>query len=457
MDRLLSFTATALLIAAVPAAAQQRAIEPQPAAWTDAPAAQAQGGVIPAGRYDSLPSENNSVDVSRANRYQASGRALSSAASEPRTFNSAPRPSTASAPTEQRLAPVVAVRVDRAKVSKGSGKLPNDSGQVWREYDIRPYTMRAGEADGPKPQQTIVDWILRETGYEAWHSETFGILNANRDTLTVYHTPAMQAIVADIVDRFVNSRGAERAFSMRIATVRNPDWRVRALPLMTPITVQSPGLQGWIMPKENYALLLSELGKRSDLREYNAANQAVGNGRSIVFSTMRPRGYIKGVVSTQNTWPGYQPEMGQLEEGASLEFNPLLSLDMRTAEAVVKLRMNQVEKMRPVNLDFPGPATAGGRTQRLQIEVPQLTMANLHERFRWPAEQVLVLSMGLVATPGPEQGNPLTDMLPSALKDPPRADALLFVEARNVVTPSAGPNGRPSTASRSPATFRGRY
>ena len=62
----------------------------------------------------------------------------------------------------------------RARVSKGSGTLPNDQGQVWREYDIRPYTNRV--ANTARPEQAIVDWILRETGYEAWHSDPVGLL-----------------------------------------------------------------------------------------------------------------------------------------------------------------------------------------------------------------------------------------------------------------------------------------
>lgn len=385
-------------------------------------------------------------------------------ASPPSAQGAAPSPPTQRPSSNgQNLDPVGAPSVDRARVSKGSGRLPNDAGQVWREYDIRPYTQRL--AAEPKPQQRVVDWILRETGYEAWHGETVGILNSDRETLTVYHTPAMQAIVADIVDRFVNGRAAEQAFSMRIVTVRNPDWRVRALGLMSPISVQSPGLQGWIMPKENYALLSSELARRGDVRDYNASGQLVPNGQSVVFSTMRPRGYVKGIVPTQNAWPGYQPETGQIEEGASLEFNPLLSLNLDTAEAVVKLRLNQVEKMRRVSLDLPTPGVAAaGATpgQRLQIEVPQVTSANLHERFRWPANQVLVLSMGMVATPGPESGNAFSEMLPDMMKSPPRADALLFVEVRNSAIPTAAPTadpngGRMSTAVRPTPTFHGRY
>ncbi len=366
------------------------------------------------------------------------------------------------AATDGGLTPVGSPSVSRAQVSKGSGKLPNDAGQVWREYDIRPYTQRL--AADAKPQQRVVDWVLRETGYEAWHGETVGILNATRETLTVYHTPAMQAIVTDIVDRFVNSKAAEQAFSMRIVTVRNPDWRVRALGLMTPISVQSPGLQGWVMPKENYALLSAELGRRGDVREYNAAGQLVPNGQSVHFSTMRPRGYVKGIVPTQNVWPGYQPETAQIDEGASLEFSPLLSLNLESAEAVIKLRLNQIEKMRRVSLDLPTPGVNTGATpgQRLQVEVPQVTSADLHERFRWPANQVLVLSLGMVATPGPETGGAFSEMLPDMMKSPPRADALLFVEARSSAIPTAAPSAAPTgdriqTAVRPTPTFHGRY
>ena len=331
--------------------------------------------------------------------------------------------------------------ITRASVTKGSGALPQDKGQVWREYDIRPYTLRVTTT--ARPEQAIVDWILRETGYEAWHSDPVGLLSANRETLRVYHTPEMQAIVADIVDRFVNSAASGYAFTLRVATVGNPNWRAKALPMMTPIPVQSPGIQGWLMAKENARMLVSELSRRTDYREYNSAQQLVNNGQSIVLSTMRPRSYIRNAIVTQAAWPGYQPEMGTIEEGFSLEFSPLLALDLSSADAVVKLRLNQVEKMLPVKLDLP---TTVAPNQRVQVDVPQMTSSNMHERFRWPTDKVLLLSMGVVATPGPTKDNPITDAVTDAmpmLKSPPRADALLFVESAGVIAPSPQPATRP--------------
>ncbi len=358
-----------------------------------------------------------------------------------------------STPTSQREPAVInGAGPTRARVSKGDGTLPRDQGQVWREYDIRPYTLR--NASSAKPEQAIVDWILRETGYEAWHTDPLGLLSANRETLRVYHTPEMQNLVADIVDRFVSQAGESEAFSLRVATVRSPNWRAKALPLMTAIPAQSPGLQGWIMPKENAAILLAELTRRNDYREYNSPQQLVGNGQSIVISTMRPKTYIKGVIPTGNVWPGFQPEQGQLEEGFSLEFSPLLSLDKSLADAVVKLRLHQVEKMVGVKLDIPSPIAPN---QRMEVEVPQMTMANLHERFRWPADQVLLLSMGVIGTPGPANDGGLAGVIPGLQGGAPRADALLFIESRGSVLAPAAPNAPVSTATRNPASFEGRY
>ena len=307
-----------------------------------------------------------------------------------------------------------------------------------------------------KPEQAIVDWILRETGYESWHSTPFGLLSANSHKLIVYHTPQMQAIVAGITDRFVNSQAENQGFGLRIITVRNPNWRARALPLMKALPVQSPGVQGWMLAKEDAALLMSELRRRTDYREHNPPHQMVKNGQSLVVSSMRQRPYTKGIIRTGQTWPGYQPEMGQLEEGFSLEFSPLLSQDTQAVDAVIKLRLSQVEKMNSVKLEVPSNIAPN---QQAECQVPQMTMVQIHERFRWPTNQVLLLSTGVVATPGPKKPNLLKDSLALPLgQSAPRADALLFVENKGPVsaTPASGQN-LPITASRSDQTYHGRY
>lgn len=422
--------------------------------WTSPPANAQYGAAQPAAAQ---PAPNQPGMVQQAAVGSRYGQPNSLPSAAPAAAPMPPRPNEitplpGATPSAEKLAPLnKQAAATRAKVSKGPASLPNDHGQVMREYDIRPYTLRAAGVE--RPEQTLVDWVLRETGYEAWHSEPMGILSATRDRLRVYHTPEMQSVVADIVDRFVNTQNESMAFSLRIATVRNPNWRARAMPLMTAIPVQSPGMQGWILPKENAAMLMADIVRRSDFREHSASGQLVLNGQSTLLSTMRPRNYIKGVVRTQHSWPGFQPETGSLDEGASLEFSPLLSFDGKTADAILKLRINQIEKMQQVQLDVP---TQMAGPQRMQVEVPQLTSATVHERFRWPADQVLVLSLGVIAPPTAEKGNQFLNMIPG-VNSPPRADGLLMIEVKGTAAPSSTPGSVPSTALRSPSGFTGRY
>jgi hypothetical protein len=337
-----------------------------------------------------------------------------------------------------------------ARATSGNGTLPNQHGQVWREYDISPYTVRVTTTK--RPEQAIVDWILRETGYEAWHSEPLGILSATRRTLYVYHTPEMQAAVADLVDRFVSSEAETSTFSLRVVTVDHPNWRARAHRLLRPVPVQTPGVRAWLLQKEDAAVLMAELRRRSDYREHSSPHLMVNNGQSTMVSAMRARTYMRDVLLRGDVWPGFEPELGQIDEGFALEFSPLLSTDRGMIDATIKCNIDQIEKMISVMIDGP---TAVAPRQRTKIEVPQITHFRFHERFRWPVDQVLLVGMGMVALPVPVDAKPLVPGLPLPLgSSPPRADLLVFVEAK-------GRSGQAPRVTRAPQgdakTYQGRY
>jgi hypothetical protein len=329
----------------------------------------------------------------------------------------------------------VAPRGSRARVTNGSGTLPNDHGQVWREYDISPYTTRVTSTT--RPEQAIVDWVLRETGYEAWHGETVSMLAADARSLRVYHTPATQAIVAEVADRFVNSEAETHAFGIRVISLDSPSWRAKAQRMLRPVNVQTQGVQAWLIAKEDAAVLLGDLRKRGDFREHSAPHLLVNNGQTAVATAARTHNYVRGVLLTPEAWPGFQPLTTQIDEGYTLELSPLLSIDGRTIDAVVKCNLDQVEKLQPVMLDVPTPAAP---RQRTQIDVPQLASFRLHERFRWPVEQVLLLGCGMVVPPVPGEQQGLRLPLVST---PLRVDLLIFIESR-------GPNGKPAAVATVP-------
>jgi hypothetical protein len=330
-----------------------------------------------------------------------------------------------------------------------TGTLPNDHGQVWREYDIRDYTSRAGSQE--KPEQAVVDWILRETGTDAWFGETVSLLSVDPGAVRVYHTPEIQDRVNDIVERFVGSRPEAHQLLPRLMTLGSPDWRLKAMPMLRSVPVQTPGVEAWLLSRENAALLLAELKKRTDYREHNSPNLAIDNGQLHTIRSVRPRAYPRALQPGQAGFTGYQTEMGQVEEGFTLQLSALISRDRTVVDAVVKCSVDQVERLAPLWLDVNNPY---GSRQRAQIYVPQVAGWRLHERFRWPVGEVLLISRGLAAAPSPDNRwtGTLTDLLDFG---PPRAEALLLLEVRGEV--------RPPQAARSPGVrtsglnYRGRY
>jgi hypothetical protein len=360
----------------------------------------------------------------------------------------APTPATEPAPAAKSLP-----YPPPAPAPAAGAALPSSAGQVWQEYDISPYTARVTSTK--RPEQAIIDWILRDTGYEVWHTEPLGILSASKHSLRVYHTPDMQKLVADMVDRFNNSEAATYTFSMRVVTLDSPNWRSASQRLLRPVPVQTPGVNAWLLPKENAAILLGELRRRNDYREHSSPYLMVNNGQSTVVSAMRARPYTRDVTLRPDFPAGFEPSPGQVDEGFAIDFSPLLSKDRRMIDATIKCQIDQIEKMFSVMVDVP---TQASPRQRTKVESPQMSHYRLHERFRWPIDQVLVVGAGMVALPIPVDGAPLVRGVPLPIGNTPaRADLLVFVECRGPAVPTSNATTTPRTPQREAKNYRGRY
>jgi hypothetical protein len=359
--------------------------------------------------------------------------------------NALPASAATNAATVRESAPSAATAL---RINKGTGVLPNDAGQVWREYDISPYTSR--QADVERPEQGVIDWILRETGTAAWFGEPLGVLSAGPTTLRVYHTPEVQQKVQAIVERLVVGGAEEHVLTVRLVSVGSPNWRSRAVSLVEPVDVKSPGVEAWLLSRENGKLLFDQLQQRGDFREHSAPLVQVASGQTQKLARRNPRQYSRG-VQMKKEFPFYDLIPGSVDEGYALEISPLMSLDGKTAEAAVDCEIDQIEKLLPVAIDLP----IGGQSQRVQIQVPQVVTWRLSERIRWPADQVLLLSCGVVANPAGAAGGPLAPLLGPINGATNRADALLFVEYRGTkreveaMGGPATPTAQPTSALRS--------
>ena len=329
----------------------------------------------------------------------------------------------------------------QTKVTRTLNQLPNEAGQVWREYDISPYTEKVGSVE--KPQQAVLDWVLRETGTELWFNEPLGILHATEDRLIVYHTPEIQQEVKAITDRFVRTRGQEQNFNIDLLTIGNPNWRSNAYPLLHTIDVQTPGVEAWLMSKENAALLISQLRQRSDFQRHSGGEVKTHDGQSFVLEKTKPVPFVRSLRWLPGQFPPYEPLMTTIHEGYTLSLSSLSLLDNRAIEVAVKCDVDQVETLTPIKIPVSG---TGNAIQTADINVPELISWRLHERFRWPSDQVLLLSCGVVADPEPEtSGGTGRFGFGSRRKQVNRSDALLLIEYRGPATEA----NLPRTAGRS--------
>lgn len=340
--------------------------------------------------------------------------------------------------------------------SVGRFELPTANGQHWVEYDIRPYTQNQKTIE--RPQQAILDWIIRETGSDVWFNEPMGILNADRNTLRVYHNAAMQKTVAQVYERFVNGLSEPQVYGLRLITIGNPNWRNKASGLMRSAEAQTPGVQAWLMSKENGAIFMSQLRERVDVREMQAVDIPMVNGQLQPLEQLRSRNFLKEYQpNTTAAWPPYVPFSDEIKEGYKLQLSPLMSLDGRTVDLMLKCDIDQVERLNNVSIDLPNPF---GAPQSVQIEVPQVVSWRLHERFRWPSDQILLLSCGVVAAPSAQVNNTLMSGSPPTLfglnrilpvTTGSRTDAILVLEHKGAVStqlnqPTIGRNITPASA-----------
>jgi hypothetical protein len=312
------------------------------------------------------------------------------------------------------------------RVTRTFEKLPNAAGQVWREYDITPYTSELPNLD--RPEQAVIDWILKETGSKLWFGEPFGLLSADRRHVIVYHTPEIQREVKAILDRFNRTRAQSQVFEINLVTIDKPNWRATAYPMLQPVEVRSPGIEAWLISKENAAILQSQLARRADFKRHSGGRVASPDGQTFVMEKSTPVSFVQALQWTPQQIPNYQPKTETINEGYRLALSCLTSLDNRTIEAIIDCDVDQVEKLTPVKVDLPAP---GGALTQLDLSVPQLVSWRLNERVRWPADQVLLLSCGIVASPESKVDAPrgAFGML-SRLQMAKRTNALLFVEFR---------------------------
>jgi hypothetical protein len=323
------------------------------------------------------------------------------------------------------------------------------AGQIWREYDLRGYLHRVRGLENP--HRPVLDWILRETGTERWFGEVPGMLAVEQDRLRVFHTPEVQQTIGDIVNRFSDPQLSRWAVSVGFMTVESINWRTIALPMLQPVRVESPGVEAWLLKKEDAAVLMGHLRQRVDFREHSARSVLISHGQSHGVERWQPRTYPQSVQRTPDRYPGFQVQAGQVNEGYRLMLSPLMQSDGKTMDVVIQCQVDQVEKMSSLWMELP---TVANPRSGAEISVPQVSSWRIQERFQWPVDQVLIISRGVVAVPGASRDSIGT--LPPILGNRgARADALLVLQCRETTPDTAQTEAREARVGS--LNYHGRY
>jgi hypothetical protein len=315
-----------------------------------------------------------------------------------------------------------------AKISATMDKIPQENGQLWREYDITPFTQgRNFPAGSNPPEQMLIDWILRKTGTARWHTAPFGILTADSEKLYVYHTKEMQLIVADIVDRFVCPQLWSETCTLRIVSTPRPDWMSKAHSQLKPIPIATQGVQGWILEKTAAQSLLQELSRRGDFRELIPPQSLIPHGIQHNVVAKKQRTYLRDAQPNASALNGYAEDRVTIDEGIGLSMTPLAMLDGQHMAATIKLDIVQIERMLTSTIEI---ATATNSRQRVQIESPQMASCKLDEVVGFPKSRVLLLDLGTVPLPNTAEGdsrNVLAE-ISRGINPARRSNVLIFIE-----------------------------
>ena len=338
-----------------------------------------------------------------------------------------------------------------AKISATLEKIPQEHGQIWREYDITPSTQgRRLPPGATPPEQTLIDWIVRKTGANVWHTAPFGILTTDAEKLYVYHTREIQLNIADIVDRFVCPQLWNETCTLRVVATARPDWLSRGHAHLRPIKIDSSGVQGWIVDKTIAQSLLAELGRRGDFKELIPPQPLIAHGIQHNVVVKRERQYLRDVQANPAVLSGFAEDRVTMNEGIGLSLTPLAALDSLNMDVNITLDIVQIERMLTTPIDI---TSATNTRQRFQLESPQMAYFKLDEIVRFPKNMVLLLDLGTVPLPNTADDNSRSVLSEIARGVNParRGNVLVFLECTSggtAPTASTPPTVAPTRTAR---------
>lgn len=275
--------------------------------------------------------------------------------------------------------------------------------QSWVDIDIASYTSRFRPGDAP--EQSVREWIVRKSDRSLWGGGEVASLVVTPEHVRIYHTPAVQQQVRDLLGRFLYYTPGEFATRVQIVNARDGRWRNDYSAYLSPA-----GSSGkvWIGSSADVAAIASALTERDAQATLAREEFQMFNGQ---------HSYI-GWSPRADRDPDPQRTGRPVEDGVTVNVSPLIESDAATTELYLAAAVRRESAGNASSLG--GPAT------------PQLEEQAVREIVRLAPGQAVIASLGQVASFANDK---------TLLGKPKPAEVLVIIECR----PSANNtvNGRP--------------
>ncbi|MDR1963841.1 MAG: hypothetical protein LBQ50_08680 [Planctomycetaceae bacterium] len=278
-------------------------------------------------------------------------------------------------------------------------QIPNDNGRIWQTYPIRPegfYPPHVNLSQLPGTQKislpqtpTVIDFIKRETGEAAWIGENFGLIGSDGQKIYVYHNPAIQQRVGEIVGRFLQPESQNIQFDVQLIniTVSQEHFEKTGIfgsfnrfqPILTPDGKPVSCQTFWIAKEDipdfeeafATAHLLTNRSQPPILKTHN--------GQFGIFMDTMPSEYVTGFVQGQPIKTTYL-------EGLTLTAFSLLSGNGKTVTTDLSIEFAKINRL---DKRF----TVTGET----VKIPLLAKEHFEEKnLVWASDSMLVMVLGSV-------------------------------------------------------------
>jgi hypothetical protein len=303
--------------------------------------------------------------------------------------------------------------------------LAEKGGQKWRTWNIKPYTSLGLPHAATSPQSAILDWIFRRTTDAVWHGEKPAALNATRNEIRAYHDAETLAMVAEVIERFVQAKEDILTVHIQLLRADNVKWRY---PIFNQLDYKQSGAQGqqvWELDQNQAALVMAQLQMQGHKLLTNRQVEMI-NGQTLKVNTTVNRGFVGGTQRSSNAALGPQGRTDKLMEGVWLSMSPLLTFDADALDIGIELTSNTVRTYHRTRVIAPRDAGAG----EINIDVPEVSQTYLRQTIKdVKLGKTLLISAGIQPGILDENKNGFMNLrIPGTV--PTSSELLLFLDIK---------------------------